>query len=695
MSLYIIMYIFSIFASIFMWGLIYKIYRNYFWLFFLFFTIFSSIWVFSYFLFFCWIEKSAYLLFFSKLCYLTSIYLSYCLLFSIYLFNKPRKFFEKEFLIKIWLFFLSLAILYLWTDYIISWLYFSKKDLVYREEVWNLFFIHIILNFIFIISFIYYSKVRIKEQVFINKVRLSYILLSSFLMLCFYIIFQLVLPIFWIRLFEKQSIFVFFIFILIVFLIAKKYYFARLWTWIGKILIIINSILLSVFTTNTLTIAYLKINNWYWWIQDLNWISNNIISIIFFMVYYKIFSKIFLWYTQKNELKLAIWELEQRISHVDNINHLNVFLKKEAKKIFKTDNCEIKLYSKIWEKFELKKYFENKLNEKIFINDSVFLEEKKNKFDKYKIKKELNKNDFLIFPIYNKNNNIWYFSLWTKAFWDFYNIDEINALKNLLFFIEYHLWYIKNYEKIQDLNLNLDKKVDEKTIEFNNLINKQKEFISMISHEIRSPIWSAIFQADSIIDDLNWDNTNNEKLKKEMNVLNSLLIRTWELTTKLFSVQYYDTHSISLYKEKIQISLLLKNQLEIFSHINENIKFIDRINPKMWFIEIDKIQFQQVIENLLTNAVKFINKEKWIIAIEAYIENNYLIIKIKDNWKWFNWINIWDLFDKYAKWSWNSTWLWMWLYLCKKIIDMHNWEISAWLSKELWWAKFKIKIPLN
>jgi signal transduction histidine kinase len=50
--------------------------------------------------------------------------------------------------------------------------------------------------------------------------------------------------------------------------------------------------------------------------------------------------------------------------------------------------------------------------------------------------------------------------------------------------------------------VNLDKKVDEKTIEYNNLINKQKEFISMISHEIRSPISSAIFQSDSMIDDL-------------------------------------------------------------------------------------------------------------------------------------------------------------------------------------------------
>lgn len=625
-----------------------------------------------------------------------SIYLSYSLLFSIYLFNKPRRYFEKDFLLKITFFFISLAILYLWTDFIISWLYFSKKDLVFREINWNLFYIHIILNIIFIFWYIYYSIIRVKQQIFINKIRLSYILISSFLMLFYYIIFQLTLPIFWIRLFEKESIFVFFIFIISVFFIAKKYYFAKIWTWIWKILIAINSILLSIFTANTLTIIYLKINNWYWWVNDLNWITNNVVWIIFFIIYYKLFSKFFIWFSQKNDLRIELIDIEKRISHINDIVKLNNFLKKEIKKIYKTDNCEIKLYSKIWEKIELKKYFENVLNDKIFINDTIFIEEKKNKFNKYIISRELSRNDFLIFPLFDKSwINIWYLSLWTKSFWDFYNIDEINSIKNLLFFIEYHLKYIKNYEQIKDLSLNLDKKVDEKTIEYNNLINKQKEFISMISHEIRSPISSAIFQADSIIDDVNSWEINIEKLKTELEILNSLLIKTWDLSAKLFSVQYYDTHSISLYKEKIQISNLLKNEIEIYSHINESIEFIDNIDEKIWFIEIDKIQFQQVIENILTNSIKFINNENWIISIEAFVKNNFLVINIEDNWKWFDWINTTNLFEKYTTWSWSSTWLWMWLYLCKRIVEMHKWEIRAFSSKKLWWAKFLIKIPIN
>jgi len=58
------------------------------------------------------------------------------------------------------------------------------------------------------------------------------------------------------------------------------------------------------------------------------------------------------------------------------------------------------------------------------------------------------------------------------------------------------------YKDIHELNVNLDKKVDEKTMEYNNLISKQKEFISVVSHEMRSPITTAIFQTDCLIDDV-------------------------------------------------------------------------------------------------------------------------------------------------------------------------------------------------
>lgn len=191
------------------------------------------------------------------------------------------------------------------------------------------------------------------------------------------------------------------------------------------------------------------------------------------------------------------------------------------------------------------------------------------------------------------------------------------------------------YDEIRDLSENLDKKVDDKTIEYNDLLNRQKEFISVISHEIKAPIANAIFQADSIIYDLEDASFPIETLKEELNLLNKELIKTGELTTKLFSVQYFDTRSVALFRERIQLSQLLQTEYEVYSRMHEQVQFINLIDQDMGFVKIDKIQFQQVITNLLQNAVKFLDKKDSIIMIEAYIKKSGLFVVIEDNGRGF------------------------------------------------------------
>ena len=161
------------------------------------------------------------------------------------------------------------------------------------------------------------------------------------------------------------------------------------------------------------------------------------------------------------------------------------------------------------------------------MNDFVFLEEQNNYINHTHIHREVSKDDFLILPIRSTSGYIiGLFKLGSKPLGDFYTKIEIDEIQSFSFFLEIHLKYIRTYTAMEDLSMNLDKKVDEKTIEYNDLINRQKEFIGIISHEIRSPIGSAIFQSDSIIDDLESSAIDKEKIKEELTILNKQLVRT-------------------------------------------------------------------------------------------------------------------------------------------------------------------------
>ncbi len=66
---------------------------------------------------------------------------------------------------------------------------------------------------------------------------------------------------------------------------------------------------------------------------------------------------------------------------------------------------EIRIFDAMNKKTELQKYFESDLSEKMFINDIVFLEEKKNRFDRDSILNELPDDSFLVLPLFNRERN--------------------------------------------------------------------------------------------------------------------------------------------------------------------------------------------------------------------------------------------------------------------------------------------------
>ena len=574
---------------------------------------------------------------------------------------------------------------------------------VYREVYGEAIFMHFLLNFLTVGWIIITSLYKYPSLSYLNKLRFGRIVFSWFVLILLLLFLQLVLPVLGIWVLEKEIVFIFMFFVIEIVYILRRYYFSSIGYWVTRGLIIGVSFGISLIivqwmnviislATNSTTISS------YWAerpIQSPSFFVKFLIGLIFYELIYISLSKRFLGITEQVELHENIQLLQRLISETTNMSTLELLLWDKLRQIFRISTCELSFYSdhpSPW----LEQFFHSHPHQVFFINDFVFIEENTKYIDTQKVKKELSKDDFLILPIHNiLDINIWVLKLWVRSLGDFYTKIEIEELLSFSFFLEIHLKYMGTYNIMQDLSMNLDKKVDDKTIEYNNLINRQKEFISIISHEIRSPIWTAIFQSDSIIDDLNAENIEPVKLKEELSILNKQLVRTGWLLTKLFSVEYYDTHSVNLFRERVDIVRFLESEIEIFSHIHTAISFTSNIDKNIGSVEIDKIQFQQVISNLLDNAVKFLNGKNPTITVSALKKWGFLVIIIEDNGLWFQWIQVQDIFEKYTTWSNWTIWLWMGLYLCKKIISMHNGTIEASSSKEGVGARFTITIPLR
>jgi len=163
-------------------------------------------------------------------------------------------------------------------------------------------------------------------------------------------------------------------------------------------------------------------------------------------------------------------------------------------------------------------------------------------------------------------------------------------------------------------------------------------FIKDTTHELNTPI-AAIISNIQMID----KNSLDEKLAKKINRI--------EIGVKTISNIYEDLTFISLNNQiisnniKLNLSEILKQRVEFFSSIAslKKIEFKLEIKDNI-FIVCDKKKISKLIDNLISNAIKY-NKYKG--SIKVSLKENILVIE--DSGKGMSKENIENLFVRYKR----------------------------------------------
>ena len=200
-------------------------------------------------------------------------------------------------------------------------------------------------------------------------------------------------------------------------------------------------------------------------------------------------------------------------------------------------------------------------------------------------------------------------------------------------------------------------------------MEKQKRFIALASHELRTP--TAIIISGLEV------NLNNKKL--DLNQAKQTLQDTLDemrefskLSNNLLDISKYDTKIKSDY-EFIDISGLLKSIIEKNKNIalKKNIIIKDEVEVKV-LIKGNKIDIGRVFYNILDNAIKY-TPEGGAILVSDKIENNKYILNFQDNGIGISKDIMDKIFDPFFRGdiSRNTDGAGLGLTLSKKIIENH------------------------
>lgn len=249
-------------------------------------------------------------------------------------------------------------------------------------------------------------------------------------------------------------------------------------------------------------------------------------------------------------------------------------------------------------------------------------------------------------------------------------------------------------------------KVNQELTVTNEQLNKhdkiQKEFINVAAHELRTPTQSIVGYCEMI--DVFPENTQKylEPVKRNAEKL-------YRLTEDILDVSRIESGTLKLEKIKFDLREIIVSLIEDLTtkkkkeniinlekrHKSDKNANIQLIYPELpvqpIFIYADKNRIQQVISNLLSNALKFTENGIVTITMKKFKDNNnknnnsnddaydddeekeFVCIKIKDTGKGIDPEVLPRLFEKFATKSDKGTGLG--LYISKNIVEAHGGKI--------------------
>lgn len=158
----------------------------------------------------------------------------------------------------------------------------------------------------------------------------------------------------------------------------------------------------------------------------------------------------------------------------------------------------------------------------------------------------------------------------------------------------------------------------------------KSEFISVVSHQLRSPLTNLNWTLDLLISGT-LDGTQ-EKQAEYFKILKENSSRMGELVDDLLIVSRLETASLSIKKEEISLKDIVEKLIEEFRvfAMASNVEIVFKPQKDLPKIITDSAQVKLVIENLLDNAIRYI-RDKGKVEIKLNREGNYLLFEIKDN----------------------------------------------------------------
>lgn len=278
---------------------------------------------------------------------------------------------------------------------------------------------------------------------------------------------------------------------------------------------------------------------------------------------------------------------------------------------------------------------------------------------------------------------------WWKMWW--FRIIVISVV--LLLFTTIILSRIR---QLKNQKLLLEKKVEEKTAELNDLNASKDKFFSIIAHDLKNPFNTIIGFSEMMKESIRLN--DSVTFYEYAVMINTAAVQTLKLLENLLEWANSQRDKLSFVPLPVNLNEVIKDEFMMLEEmaLGKNIRLESHVEDTLSIIA-DKNMLKTILRNLITNALKF-TRRGGIVTVNTVTHKDYLEVSVSDNGIGMTKETMASLFridaNPSTRGTDNEKGTGLGLFLCKEFVEKHKGRI--WVESEPdKGSTFKFLLPID